>query len=418
MTHDAATPQILGAGPRPMRARDPHEHGRTASPLELLYDLTLVVAFGVAGSELAHALAAGHVLSGLAGFAFIQFGAVWAWVSYTWFAACYDTDDVWVRLAVIAQMVGVLLMALGTPKIFAGFEHGWNLDNSVVVAGYVVMRLSLILLYVRALRANPDRRRPLMRSLVGTVVLQVLWIGSTFVHHITPAWLVAGIALYAAELALPVWVDRASGGSTWNAHHLAERFSLLALIALGESVIGTTAALEALISAEGWSVEVAVLLGTGVSLTVGLWWIYFGLPLSHFLARDRTRLWPFVFSHFFMYASIAAVGAGLHVAAYEVQHHNKLGLTGAVAAIAVPVTTFLLLTYLVWQLVTREGHLDPFHLFMVVLTVVVGAVPVVMAAAGLPLVWCIGACILGPWISVVGMETYGRHHAQRLLDRI
>lgn len=165
---DAPAPRILGTAPRAMRARDPEEHGRAASPLELLYDLTLVVAFGVAGSELAHALAAGHVLSGLAGFAFIQFGAVWAWVSYTWFAASYDTDDVWVRLAVIAQMVGVLLMALGTPRVFAGSEHGWQLDNAVVVAGYVVMRLSLIGLYVRALRANPDRRRPLVRSIVGT----------------------------------------------------------------------------------------------------------------------------------------------------------------------------------------------------------------------------------------------------------
>lgn len=38
----------------------------------------------------------------------IQFGAVWAWISYTWFAGCYDTDDVWVRLSVIAQMVGHL----------------------------------------------------------------------------------------------------------------------------------------------------------------------------------------------------------------------------------------------------------------------------------------------------------------------
>lgn len=36
-----------------MRGRDPHEHHRVATPLELLFDLTFVIAFGVAGSQLA-----------------------------------------------------------------------------------------------------------------------------------------------------------------------------------------------------------------------------------------------------------------------------------------------------------------------------------------------------------------------------
>lgn len=47
-----------------MTGRDPRERGRVATTLELLYDLTIVVAFGVAGSEFAHALAAGHLLAG------------------------------------------------------------------------------------------------------------------------------------------------------------------------------------------------------------------------------------------------------------------------------------------------------------------------------------------------------------------
>lgn len=52
-----------------MTGRDPDEHHRAATPLELLYDLTLVVAFGVAGGQLAHALAAGHLAVALGGFA-------------------------------------------------------------------------------------------------------------------------------------------------------------------------------------------------------------------------------------------------------------------------------------------------------------------------------------------------------------
>ena len=42
---------------RRMSGRDPYEPHRTATPLELLFDLTFVVAFGIAASEFAHQLA-------------------------------------------------------------------------------------------------------------------------------------------------------------------------------------------------------------------------------------------------------------------------------------------------------------------------------------------------------------------------
>ena len=61
-----------------MAGRDPHEPHRVSSPLELLFDLTFVVAFGVAASEFAHAMAAGHVVVGLAGFGFAMFAVCWA----------------------------------------------------------------------------------------------------------------------------------------------------------------------------------------------------------------------------------------------------------------------------------------------------------------------------------------------------
>jgi hypothetical protein len=42
---------------RALSGRDPREAHRTATPLELLYDLTFVVALGTAADELAHYLA-------------------------------------------------------------------------------------------------------------------------------------------------------------------------------------------------------------------------------------------------------------------------------------------------------------------------------------------------------------------------
>jgi low temperature requirement protein LtrA len=54
----------------PLPGRDPNEAHRTATPLELLYDLTFVVAFGTAADQLAHYVAEAHVGPALAGFCF------------------------------------------------------------------------------------------------------------------------------------------------------------------------------------------------------------------------------------------------------------------------------------------------------------------------------------------------------------
>lgn len=96
-----------------MQGREPDEQHRVATPLELIFDLTFVVAISLCGSHLAQALAAGHVGGGILGFAFGMFGILWAWMGYTWFASAFDTDDWAMRIATLVQMVGVLVLGLG-----------------------------------------------------------------------------------------------------------------------------------------------------------------------------------------------------------------------------------------------------------------------------------------------------------------
>ncbi len=67
---------------RRMSGRDPHEEHRVATPLELLFDLTFVVAFGIAANEFAHMLAENHVGAGLLAFSFATFAICWAWINF------------------------------------------------------------------------------------------------------------------------------------------------------------------------------------------------------------------------------------------------------------------------------------------------------------------------------------------------
>ena len=100
---------------RRMVGRDPNEPHRTATPLELLFDLTFVVAFSQAGSQAAHLLELGHWGPAFLGFSFAVFAICLAWINYSWLASAYDTDDVFFRVATMVQMLGVLVLALGLP---------------------------------------------------------------------------------------------------------------------------------------------------------------------------------------------------------------------------------------------------------------------------------------------------------------
>jgi low temperature requirement protein LtrA len=395
--------QITAHPLRPMTGRDPRERHRVASPLELVYDLTLVVAFGVAGSESAHALAAGHFWPGVVGFGVMMWAVVWCWINYTWFASAYDTDDWFVRLAVLTQMVGVVVLALGIPSIFAGFEHGWELDGRVTVAGYVVMRVAMVALWLRAASGHPERRATALTYAVGVGIAQVAWVVLVLWLHVPfPVWPFVFAAIFAFELAVPWWAERRKGGTPWHPHHIAERYSLLAIIALGECVLGTVAAVQALIGEHGWTAEAAAIALLGVGLTMGMWWLYFAMPSGELLAARPERCFLWGYGHMPLYAAVTAVGAGLHLAAYLAEEHSVLGPAGTVAATAVPLAVFVLATLGLFHFI--DGHVRP----AVVVAAAIGLLGLVgavaLAGAGAPL-W---AALVAPWAPVIGLEFSGR----------
>jgi low temperature requirement protein LtrA len=396
-----------------MGGRDPHEAHRAATPLELLFDLTFVIAFGIAGNELAHALAEGHVGAGITGFLFATFAISWAWINFTWFASAYDTDDWIFRLATMVQMFGVLVLALGLPEMFASVDEGDVVDNRVMVAGYVVMRVALVFQWLRAARQDPSRRRACFTYAVAVSAAQVGWIALLIAETSVLVTFLWAAVLVLVELAGPVIADRGLGGTPWHPHHIAERYGLLVIIALGEALLGTTVALSAIIEGPGWSTDVVVLGLAGTAMTFGMWWIYFVVPSGELLARHRERSFGWGYGHIVLFGALVAVGAGLHAAAYHVEEHSVLGVPGTLLTVAVPLATYVLAFYALYAQLVRTY--DPFHLLLLVLSAAVLAASVGMAAAGAPLVWCLAVLALTPWVTVVGYETVGYRHGDRMV---
>lgn len=398
---------------RRMAGRDPHERHRVATPLELLFDLTFVIAFGVSASELSHMLAAGHVGAGLVAFLFATFAACWAWINFTWFASAYDTDDWLYRILTMLQMVGVLVLALGIPPFYASIEHGQHLDNELIVAGYVVMRVAMVVQWLRAARQNPPRRSASLTYAAVITVAQVGWIVSILLPLSVVAGLVVFALLAAFEMLGPWLAETRMGGTPWHAHHIAERYGLLAIIALGEGVVGTVASLTAVVGEHGWTPDAVILAVAGTGLTFGMWWIYFAVPAADLLHAHRERSFAFGYLHIAVFGAIVGTGAGLHTAAYYVEEHSALGAVGTVLAVVVPVAVYVTLVYVLYGLMVKAW--DGLHVLLGVLTAGVLVAAVIAAAAGVPMTACLLIVTLAPVVSVVGFEVLGHRHATRAI---
>jgi low temperature requirement protein LtrA len=346
-----------------MAGRDPDEQGRASTPLELLFDLTFVIAVAQAATELHHALAQGQVVHALAGYGIVFFGLWWAWVNFTWFASAYDTDDVAYRLLTLLQMAGVLVFAAGIPTAFAHF------DFTVIVAGYVIMRLALVAQWLRAARAHPEGRAGTLRYAAGVTAVQLAWIGRLWLHGVLGG--VSVVVLVAAEFAVPIWAEFAGRATPWHPGHISERYGLFLIIMFGEVIAAIATAVQTSLGASGVSSRLLTTAVAGLMLVFALWWAYFKHSTSKALRRSLPWTFVWALGHYLVFAAIAALGAGLQVVidALTTGTHPVY----AAFTVAVPVAVFLS----VLALLEARMSTDPAATGLVQLTAVL-----VLAAAG------------------------------------
>ena len=201
---------------RPMTGRDPDDD-RGATPLELLYDLVYVIAFAVAADELAHAIIEGEVGPGVGAYAFAIFAITWAWLNFTWLASAYGNDDALFRVVTVVQMVGVVVLTFGLPVSFENAAHGESPNNGLLVLGYIIMRVPLVVLWLRAAREDPGNRRTSIAYALVIAIAQVGWALTTLPGLSFEATVIFIVVLAAAEMIAPVLIERRFGRAPWSA---------------------------------------------------------------------------------------------------------------------------------------------------------------------------------------------------------
>lgn len=328
---------------RTMLPRDPAQPHRTASPLELFFDLVFVVAVSIASAQLHHALSHGDFLHGMTSYAMVFFAIWWAWMNFTWFATSFDTDDWLYRVTTIVQMGGVLVFAAGIPR---AFEHG---DFRLPVLGYVVMRIAMVAQWLRASRAGGELRSPARRYAFGIAAVQVLWILFLLIP-VGPLQIVAFVLFALIEIGVPIFAEYRKR-TPWHPHHITERYGLFTLIVLGESLLASANAIvDALEKVESLGPLIAISVLTLV-VTAALWWIYFWPPHHRAITSFRRSL-RYGYTHYFVFAAAAAFSAGIEVELDVLTGESHLSNVAASFTVTIPIAIFLLG---IWWIAIRDN---------------------------------------------------------------
>lgn len=372
----SASPAPARFGLTRMRARDPKESHRAASPLELFFDLVFVVAVAFSSAELHHLEAEGHALQGFTSYLMIFFAIWWAWMNFTWFATCFGTDDWLYRIMTILQMGGVLILAAGAARAMA---EG---DFTLGVIGYIIMRLAMVGQWLRAAANNPEYRATATRYAVGIVVVQVLWVGYLFIPK--SLGLPVFVVLALLEVSVPLWAERKKV-TPWNAHHITERYGLFTLILLGESILASANAVLDAIETGHHLNELLIVSASGLVIAAGMWWVYFSREHHEHISGLRASV-TFGYSHYVIFAAAGAFSAGVEIAIDTISNDAHLSHQTATAALSVPVALFFLA---VWLLTLRRSLSAAGNgLFLLGIAVIVagiivpGVLAVVMVAVG------------------------------------
>jgi len=347
MTSSSTPPPAAAGAPerhaplRRLTARGRDEAHRVASPLELLFDLCFVVAIAQAGVQLVHAVAGGHAGEGILNYAMVFFSIWWAWMNFTWFASAYDNDDVLYRVVTLVQIAGVLVLAAGVSKAFENHEF------LVVWLGYLIMRLALIVQWLRVALSTEDAERTMALRYVGGVLLcQVGWLGLLLLPEGGRPWVFLVMALL--EMCVPPFAER-DHPTSWHPHHISERYGLFTIIVLGETIAAATVAVKSGIDEHDALTDLLPIAAGGLLIVFAAWWIYFVVPIhGHLRSNRQAFLWGY--GHYLIFASAAAVGAGLEVAVEQAVGKAHISTLAASAAVTLPTALYFLT---VWALHSR-----------------------------------------------------------------
>jgi low temperature requirement protein LtrA len=258
MPDDAVT-RPLAPEPRsrtlPQNLAEHVETEQRATPLELFFDLVFVFAF----TQVTGLLSANPTWEGLGQGMLVLAVVWWAWGGFAWMTNALHRDDRIARLGLFSAMGAMLIAALAVPQAFG--------DDAVIFAlAYFAVRAIHIAVYAYGAEED-DVSGAILNLAPGLLVAPALLVVAGLLDGGAQAalWIVALLIDYGTPYVRDV------SGFRVSASHFAERFGLIIIIALGESIVAVGAGLEG----DALTAAVIVAALAGIALAIAQWWTYF-----------------------------------------------------------------------------------------------------------------------------------------------
>ncbi len=292
----------------------PTDDQHRVTTLELLFDLVFVYAITNVTGLMEHEIGATTVLEGLITLAVVWFG----WCAYTWLGNQAQADEGLLRVAMVVAMGGMFFVAISIPY---AFEPEGNAAVVLVIA-YAVVRLTHLAVYLIAAGDDTQLRSVILTMFaVASVALALLFIGAVVGGPAQRWWWLAAVVIDQ----LGVYFARSTRWRLNSSSHFAERFGLIIIIAIGESIVAVGTATS---SAElSWREAVALL--CGLAIAVCLWWLYFDvvakvaeevLHRASGIERARLARDSYTYVHFLFVVGIVFGAFGMVVLIHDEDH--------------------------------------------------------------------------------------------------
>jgi len=299
------------------------EREQRVTPLELFFDLVFVFAITQVTSFLSRNPTWGGLLRAL-----LLLGMLWwLWSAYAWLTNTLDPEAGAVRLAVFAAIAAMLVVSLAAPRVFGD-------DGVIFGVAYLVVRALHLVLFRIAGRGDRDLLRAVLRIVPGAILGAALLVVAGFFDGS------AQLALWCAAVVVTYLSALLGHMRGWRVspEHFIERFGLIIIIALGESIVAIGVGASGLPLAAG--VIAAALLG--ITVAACIWWSYFDwvifvaqAALAQATGASRAALSRDSYLHLPMVAGIVLFAFGLETTLHDVNDPLRivpaLGLCGGIA---------------------------------------------------------------------------------------
>jgi low temperature requirement protein LtrA len=303
------------------------EPAQRVTALELFFDLVFVFAITQVTAYIAHDPTWSRLAEGMG----ILVAVWWAWDAYAWLGNTAGTDEGLFRLTLFAALAAMLLAAIAVP-------HAFGADALAFGLAYAVVRALHVGAYAIIGAGDPHLRRVIPRLAAWMLPASTLLIVAGLVPEGT-----ARALCWIVGLTIEVGGMYFFGGvEDWQvqAAHMAERFGLIIIIALGESIVAIGA------GAEGHAMDAGLIIGVllGIAVACAMWWAYFDVVAlvaerrfqrAEGAERARIARDSYTYLHTPMVAGIIlfALGVKMTLAHYgePLEDVPALGLCGGVA---------------------------------------------------------------------------------------